>query len=90
METVTFDTSFTDETDKSDQVAAEWRRYHPRSTAPAHKSEATFVPVRMIFWKLSFLIRVLLMKSTEVTDLPQSGEGTMHEVPRLRTKVMGG
>ena len=29
------------------------------------------------------------MKSTKVTELPQSGEGTMHEVPRLRTKVRG-
>ena len=29
------------------------------------------------------------MKLTKVTELPQSGEGTMHEVPRLRTKVRG-
>ena len=29
------------------------------------------------------------MKLTKVTDSPQSGEGTMHEVPRLRTKVGG-
>ena len=29
------------------------------------------------------------MKLTKVTELPQSGEGTMHEVPRLRTKVGG-
>ena len=29
------------------------------------------------------------MKSTKVTDLPQNGEGTMHEVPRLRTKARG-
>ena len=27
------------------------------------------------------------MKPTEVTDWPQSSEGTMHEVPRLRTNV---
>ena len=29
------------------------------------------------------------MKLTKVTISPQSGEGTMHEVPRLRTKVRG-
>ena len=29
------------------------------------------------------------MKLTKVTESPQSGEGTMHEVPRLRTKVRG-
>ena len=29
------------------------------------------------------------MKFTKVTKRPQSGEGTMHEVPRLRTKVGG-
>ena len=29
------------------------------------------------------------MKSTKVTELTQSGEGDMHEVPRLRTKVRG-
>ena len=29
------------------------------------------------------------MKLTKVTEWPQSGEGTMHEVPRLRTKVGG-
>ena len=45
METVDFDTSFNDEAHKSDQVDAEWRRYHPPNTAPAHKSEATFVPI---------------------------------------------
>ena len=54
---------------------------------PAHKGEPTFVPASAISWKLLFLIRVLLMKSTKVTELPQSGEGTMHEAPRLRTKV---
>ena len=48
MEVVIFDTSFTDEVDKSDRVAAEWRRHHARSTAPAHKSEATFVAVYTI------------------------------------------
>ena len=39
------------------------------------------------FMENVILIRVLLMKLTKVTKLPQSGEGTMHEVPRLRTKV---
>ena len=29
------------------------------------------------------------MKSTKVTKLLQNGEGTMHEVPHLRTKVRG-
>ena len=29
------------------------------------------------------------MKLTKVTISPQSGRGTMHEVPRLRTKVRG-
>ena len=29
------------------------------------------------------------MKLTKVTISPQSGEGTMHEVPRLRTKAGG-
>ena len=38
MKIVTFDTSFTVEVDKSDRVAAEWRRYHARNTVPAHKS----------------------------------------------------
>ena len=38
LEIVIFHTSFTDEVDKSDHFAAEWRRHHARSTAPAHKS----------------------------------------------------
>ena len=39
LEIVISDTSFTDELDKSDQVAAEWRRRHIRSPQPAHRSE---------------------------------------------------
>ena len=39
LEIMIFYTSFTDEVDESDHFAAEWRRHHARSTAPAHKSE---------------------------------------------------
>ena len=41
LEIVIFHTSFTNEVDKSDYFAAEWRRHHARSTAPAHKSEGS-------------------------------------------------
>ena len=41
LDIVIFYTSFTDEVDKSDRIAAEWRRHHARSTAPAHKSWGT-------------------------------------------------
>ena len=37
-ETVIFHTNFTGEVVKSYRIAAEWRRHHARSTAPAHKS----------------------------------------------------
>ena len=43
--------------------------------------------INRLLHKMLILIRVLLMKSTKVAKRPQSGEGTMHEVPRLRTKV---
>ena len=51
------------------------------------EGKATSASVSIIFWKFLFLIRVLLMKLTEVTKLPQSGAGIMHEVPRQSTKV---
>ena len=37
VEIVFFYTSFTDEVDKRDHLATEWRRYHARSTAPVSK-----------------------------------------------------
>ena len=40
-ENMIFDTSFTDEVDKSTRFAAEWRRYHARSLQPATKSEGS-------------------------------------------------
>ena len=84
-----FHTSFIDEVDKNDQMDAEWRKHHARSIALAHKIQVFFIGICMCLWKSLFLIRVLPMKSTKMANWTQSGEGTMHEVSRLRTKVKG-
>ena len=54
---------------------------------PAHENKATFVPAYTLLCELLLLIRVLLMMSTKVATWTQSGEGTMHGTPHLRTKV---